>query len=201
MMAIGRSAAPRNAPTSHPPRRCATFELWRSGGYVARDDGGLYSAGPTLARLAASLRQSGPVDRLVDAAQPHLDRLAEETGESCYLALGDRKAATYVATAEGTYAVRHVGWIGQHVPLDGTAAGAALAEPGVVMMRTGAVEPGITALSLGLDSYEGLSAAVSVIGPKTRLDARTRRSVSRALETAVEALRRDLLIGGEESRA
>ena len=168
-------------------------------GYVARDDAGLYSAGPTLGRLAASLRETGPIDRLMNAAQPYLDRLASETGESCYLAVGDRNAATYVAAAEGTYAIRHVGWIGQTVPLEGTAVGAALAKPGRVTVRTGAVEPGITALSFGLERYEGLDAAISVIGPQARLGKQARGAVSSTLERFAESLRRDLLLSEADS--
>ncbi len=70
------------------------------------------------------------LDRLAATAQPHLDRLAERTGESAYLAVSDGRTGTYVATAESSRAIRHVGWVGQNVELTGTALGAALAEPG-----------------------------------------------------------------------
>ena len=56
-------------------------------GYVDRDGAGDYSAGPTILRIAASLRSGTVLDRLAATAQPHLDRLAEQTGESTYLAV------------------------------------------------------------------------------------------------------------------
>src|SRR6187200_183732 len=94
-------------------------------GYVDRDASGDYSAGPTILRIAASVRGATALDRLTATAQPHLDRLAERTGESTYLAVSDGRTATYVATAESSRAIRHVGWVGQNVALAGTALGAA----------------------------------------------------------------------------
>src|SRR6478735_2946653 len=90
-------------------------------GYVRRDGSGRYGAGPTVLRLAAALGDNGLLQRLTAAAQPHLDILAAATGESAYLAVSDGRTATYVATAESHRAIRHVGWVGQDVPLDGTA--------------------------------------------------------------------------------
>ena len=83
---------------------------------------------PATSPLAT--RRHGPLDRLVAVAQPHLDALAATTGESTYLAVSDGRIATYVATAESARAIRHVGWVGQNVDLDGTALGEALAAPG-----------------------------------------------------------------------
>ena len=45
-------------------------------GYVERDAGGLFSAGPTLRRLAAVVHDGGPLDRVIAAAQPRLEALA-----------------------------------------------------------------------------------------------------------------------------
>lgn len=168
-------------------------------GYVTRDDGRFW-AGPTFSRLAASVREGGPLDRLLAVAQSHLEALAADTGESTYLAIGDGRVATYVAAAESDRAIRHVGWIGQTVPLDGTAVGAALATPGTTIVRTGAVEPDITAISLGLAGGAGsgsevgdhLAAAVSVIGPAHRLDRRAATAAASALEASVERISGDL---------
>ena len=41
-------------------------------GYVDRDGAGDYSAGPTILRIAASLRSGTVLDRLAATAQPHL---------------------------------------------------------------------------------------------------------------------------------
>ena len=42
-------------------------------GYVDRDESGDFSAGPTILRIAASLRGGTVLDRLAAVAQPHLD--------------------------------------------------------------------------------------------------------------------------------
>jgi len=140
-------------------------------GYLVRDEAGAFSAGPTVLRIAASLHDDGPLERLVAVVQPHLDRLAAETGESAYLAVGDGSTATYVAVAEGTRRGRHVGWVGQDVPTDGSAVGEALAEPGTIRVRSGAVEPDVTAVSVGFPSTgpAGMRCALSVIGPSARV--------------------------------
>lgn len=165
-------------------------------GYLDRDPNGVFSAGPTLLRVAASLRDEGPLDRLIVAAQPHLDALAAETGESSYLAVSDGKTGTYVATAESNRAIRHVGWVGQNVTLEGTAVGEALESPGTVAVRTGAVESDITAVSLALPSTGKLGVAISVIGPKQRLDAVT-GPAEEALRRVVDDICRDLGIDPE----
>ncbi|MGI9606390.1 MAG: IclR family transcriptional regulator [Acidimicrobiales bacterium] len=161
-------------------------------GYLDRDDAGVFTAGPTVRRLAAAIHDGGPLDRLIDTAQPHLDSLAAETGESAYLAVGGRGVATYLATAESPRSIRHVGWVGQNLPLDGTAVGDALTSPGAPATRTGAVEPDITAISLALPPFESLGAAISVVGPAHRLDRKAQRVASAALALTVDALCLDL---------
>lgn len=161
-------------------------------GYLVRDETGLYSAGPTLLRMAAALHEYGPLDRLVAVAQPHLNSLAANTGESAYLAIGDKGTATYVATAESDRAIRHVGWVGQNVPLQGSAVGDALASPGVASVRTGAVEPDTTAISLALADSGKLRLALSVVGPEHRLNKKTTDHVKRILTQTAAELSRDL---------
>lgn len=161
-------------------------------GYVVRDAENTYSAGPTMLRLAAALRERGDLDRLVEAVQPHLDALAAATGESAYLAIADERVATYVATAESRRAIRHVGWIGQTVDLDGTAVGAAMRAPGSCTSRTGAVEPDITAISFGLPPIGPVGVALSLIGPAHRLGKRQRSAHEAALRAAAESVLRDL---------
>jgi urocanate hydratase len=144
-------------------------------GYLERDEQGRFHSGATLQRIAAALHDEDPLSGLVTAAQPHLHALATSTGESVYLVVSDGRTATYVATAESARAIRHVGWVGQNVPLDGTAAGAAFAKPGTVVVRTGAVEPDITAISLALDGHDTLDIAISIVGPDQRLRATDRQ--------------------------
>jgi DNA-binding IclR family transcriptional regulator len=165
-------------------------------GYVDRDEQGLFSAGPTIVRIGAALNDGGPLARLLAVAQPHLDELARCTGESTYLAVSDGRTATYVATAESTRAIRHVGWVGQNVTLNGTAVGEALRTPGTPIIRTGAVEPDITAVSCALDSGSEhtatLGVAVSVVGPSHRLSPDTQTAAVDALVDAVRRLTNDL---------
>jgi len=157
-------------------------------GYIDRDTSGQFSAGPTLLRIAASLHESGPLDRLVTVAKPILRQLVEDTGESTYLAVSDGATATYVATIESSRAIRHVGWIGQNITLDGSAVGAALAHPGTCAIRTGAVEPDITAVSCALPQTGKLGMAISVIGPQHRLGTNERVQIEAALTAATNKL-------------
>ncbi len=125
-------------------------------------------------------------------------QLAETTGESSYLAVSDGRTATYVATAESPRAIRHVGWVGQDVGLTDTALGAALAEPGIVATRTGAIEPDITAMSRALPDNDRIGIAVSVIGPQHRFTSAKRAEHRVALDRAVDALIAEWRINGED---
>ena len=167
-------------------------------GYVDRDPSGDFSAGPTILRIAAALRGGGLLDRLAAAAQPHLDHLAEQTGESAYVAVSDGRTGTYIAAAESTRAIRHVGWVGQQVTLDGSALGAALDQPGNIAIRTGAVESDITAMSLALGSPGKLGVALSIVAPTYRLGAIEQTAHSSRLTEAVHRLERDLRTTGED---
>ena len=167
-------------------------------GYVDRNDAGDFSPGPTIRRIAASLRNETFLERLVAIAQPHLVALAELTGESTYLALSDGRTASYVATAESIRAIRHVGWVGQDIPLDGSALGAALASPGTVQTRTGAIEPDITAMSRSLPTKDTLGIAMSIVGPSHRFGSEQITHHQSSLDNAVDALIQELHINGED---
>jgi len=167
-------------------------------GYVDRDESGDFSPGPTILRLAASLRGGTVLDRLAVVAQPHLDGLAEVTGESTYLAVSDGRTATYIAAAESPRAIRHVGWVGQNVDLRRSALGAALAEPGVTATLTGAVEADITAMSRALPSNGKVGIAVSIVGPEHRFTPERRAHHDAALNATVDALTQELHTNGED---
>lgn len=166
-------------------------------GYVQRDNDGEFSVGPTMIRLSATLKNAGELDQLMSQAQPHLDTLAQETGESTYLAVSDGRKATYISTAESSRSIRHVGGVGQILDLDDTAVGEALLVPGEVAVRTGAVEPDITGISLCVGPYSKMTVAISIVGPMHRLDSKTIKKASKALITAVDALQRALGIEQE----
>lgn len=161
-------------------------------GYVDRDDAGQFSAGPTMVRLATSLRDEGQLEWLIALTKPRLEALVESTGESSYLAVSDGRVATYVATVESPRAIRHVGWVGQNLPLAGTAVGAALTEVGSIATRTGAVEPDITAVSLAIATTWDFGVAISVVGPDHRLDRPSISNIENHLLIEVGGLIADL---------
>ena len=162
-------------------------------GYLSRDDAGQFSAGPTFVRLALTALRDGPAAHLIATARPHLDALAEATGESSYLAVRDGSEAVYVATTESERAVRHVGWVGRSVPLEGTAVGAALTNAGdAPYVNTGAAEPDVTGVVRGVIGTDGsVVAAISVLGPASRLDGEL-SSARVAVSEAADALAADL---------
>ena len=145
-------------------------------GYLIRDALGQYSVGPAFVRIALAAFQSGPYAQLTAAAQPGLERLAEATEESAYLAVRDRSEAVYIATVESRRAIRHVGWVGKSVPVEGTAVGAALLSeaptPGTrpeALFNTGAIEPDVTAVVAAIHGSSGVVGAFSILGPAERL--------------------------------
>ena len=145
-------------------------------GYLVRDENGQYSVGPTFLRIALSAFRSGPYARLTAAAQPHLEELVAITEESAYLAVRDGTTAVYIATVESPRAIRHVGWVGSSVPLEGTAIGASLlAAPQLSggsptpELNTGAIESDVTAVTAPIFGPSGVVGALSILGPTVRL--------------------------------
>lgn len=179
------AAAEADIPTSTALRH---LRVLTNRGYLVRDDRGRYSVGPGFVRIAAASFQSGPYARLIAAAQPGLERLAEVTEESAYLAVRDGNEAVYIATVESRRAIRHVGWVGKSVPLKGTAVGEALLSqapsPGVrstAVLNTGAIEPDVTAVVAPIHESTGVIGAFSVLGPAERM-------VGERLEVATAAV-------------
>jgi len=145
-------------------------------GFLDRSDAGAFSAGPEFIRLALHVTTNGPHARLAELVRPHLRQLTESTEESTYLAIRDGSNAIYTVCVEGTRAVRHVGWVGHTVPLAQSAVGAVLTtldrscQP---IIRTGAVEPDVTAVAVPVfGAGTAPIAAISVIGPTARLNGR-----------------------------
>ncbi len=161
-------------------------------GFVHRDDIGSFSAGPTFLRLAAAALESGPRAHLIALARPHLLELSKQTGESAYLAMREADHAVYLATEESTRAIRHTGWLGRMVPLVGTAVGEALHGEEGVRVRTGAVEPDITAAAIRIDSYAGAVVAITVVGPTHRMGETQLTEISVLLSDAAHQLGRSL---------
>lgn len=155
-------------------------------GLAVRGAGGDWEPGPELLRIARNLAAHATLPRL---AAPLLVEIAGATGESVYLAEPvDATTAVYVAMEAGSFAIRHVSWLGRAVPRRGSAVGQALAgrvdDDGVVVVED-AVEPGVTAVAAPVRGPGGaIEAAVSLVGPSFRLEgaalANARRSVAAA---------------------
>ena len=162
-------------------------------GYLVKGGSGTYSVGPAFVRTALAALQSGPYAQLTAAAQPELERLVEATEESAYLAVRDGSAAVYIATVEGRRAIRHVGWVGRSVPVDGTAVGKALLAPPLASgarpaptFNTGAIEPDVSAVCAPVHGSSGPIAALSVLGPTDRLaGVRLQTAADAVVEAAV----------------
>lgn len=155
-------------PASTALRLLRTLE---STGFVVRDDRGFFRPGPRMIQLGAAAlgRQS-----LVGKAEPSLQRIVAETGESAYISvLGPGDTALYVGMVEGTYAVRHTSWVGRTVPLEGSAVGAALRgvvpKLGYIALRS-SVEPDVTAIAAPIRRPGGIAGAISLVGPTYRID-------------------------------
>lgn len=140
-------------------------------GFVSRTPEGRFTAGPTLTRLGLRAAGRSPLAVL---AEPHLRALARELEESAYLAVrSDAAHGVYLAQAPSPLAIRHVSWLGELVPLEGTALGAALegrVDADGVAVRTDAVEVGVTAVAAPVRGPGGNPVgALSLLGPAFRL--------------------------------
>lgn len=127
-------------------------------GYVRQQPNRRYALGPRLIRLGES------ASRLLGSwARPHLERLAEETGETANMALLDGDEAVYVAQAPSRHSVRMFTEVGRRVLPHSTGVGKALLahlpdeEVRALLSRTGmpaATERTITSPDVFLEALE-----------------------------------------------
>ena len=83
-------------------------------GFASAPQGRRLGTGPRVAGIARNLVSHATLPRL---AAPVLAEIAGATGESVYLAEPvDANSAVYVAMEAGSYAIRHVSWLGRSVP-------------------------------------------------------------------------------------
>jgi urocanate hydratase len=173
-------------PASTALRLLRTLE---SAGFVSRDDGGSFRAGPRMIQLGATAVGRNELVRL---ARPALDRIGTATRESAYLSIrGVGDTAIYIAQVEGTHAVRHSSWIGRAVPLEGLAVGLVLRgeipEEGYVAGRD-RLEPDVTAIVAPVRYPGGIAGALSVLGPTYRIDPATMHAYGRIVATEAAAV-------------
>jgi IclR family acetate operon transcriptional repressor len=170
-------------PASTALRLLRTLE---SAGFVSRDDGGSFRAGPRMIQLGATAIGRNELARL---ARPALDRIGSATRESAYLSIrGVGETVVYIAQVEGTHAVRHRSWIGRAVPMEGLAVGQVLrgeVPPAGYVAAPDRLEPDVTAIVAPVRFPGGIAAALSVLGPTYRIDQATMHDYGRIV--AVEA--------------
>jgi IclR family acetate operon transcriptional repressor len=186
--AISLSDAARSSALA-PSTALRLLRTLEGSGFVRRDNEGMFHAGPRIIQLGATAlgRQE-----LIKAAEPGLRRIVDASGESCYLSiLGTGDRALYVGMVEGTHAVRHTSWVGRTIPLQGTAAGAALrgevGESGYVVVRS-IVEPDVSAVAAPITWPGGVIGAISVVGPTYRIDEERADAFGRLVCTEARAL-------------
>jgi IclR family acetate operon transcriptional repressor len=140
--------------------------------FVRRDEEGQFTAGPRIVQIGARVLAN---ESLITLAEPSLQHVVAQTGESCYLSVrGAGDTALYIAIVEGTHSVRHASWVGRSIPLEGSAAGAALTgrAPGAgFVVVTQGVEDDTTAIAAPVVIGDRIVAALSVVVPTYRTNA------------------------------
>jgi IclR family transcriptional regulator, acetate operon repressor len=177
-------------PTSTALRLLRSLEV---SGLISRNAAGLFSAGPRLLQLGAQAlsRQS-----LVGMAAPALARLVAACGETAYLAIpGPDGSAVYAGMVEGRHSIRHTGWVGRSIPLEGSAVGAVFRDRASLagwVQASSAVEPDVTAIAAPIrrPSPGGtvVTAALSVVGPVYRIDPGAAARIGNLVRSEAELL-------------
>ncbi len=174
-----------------------------SAAFVERDGSGSYHGGGRLIEIALNMMSRSPLYR---AADPHLAALRDETGESAYLGVhGPGNTVIYARLAETDRAVRHQGWLGKTVPLEGTAIGTALQDgcgPEGYFTTTHTMEEGVTAIAATIHWPDGsVAAAVSVVGPTYRISDDLAAQYGAAVARHARALTQYLRSGSHDVQA
>jgi urocanate hydratase len=165
------------APGSLTPRQIAALEelpksvvdcvlpLLEEGDFLHAEPDGTYSLGLELVSLASRVAF---VDALRIASRAHLEQLRDATRETASLIIRDGDHGLYVDQVESRHVLRVGSWVGRRVPLEGTATGAAFADPSTSHLMRDAVEPGVTSIACALHVPEQ-EAAIGILAPGWRL--------------------------------
>ena len=148
---------------------------------------GTYSLGLELVSLASRVAH---VDTLRIASRAHLAQLRDATHETASLIIRDGDHGLYVDQVESRHVLRVGSWVGRRVPLEGTATGAAFADPSTSHLARDAVEPGVTSIACALD-VPHQDAAISILAPGWRI----REFGEERARQIVEAIARKLALG------
>ena len=101
---------------------------------LERDGDGGFRPGPLFSVYAV---RHDPVDALVRAAQPVLERIAERTGETVNFAVPQGDGVSQVAQIDSTYMVGTTNWVGVDVPPHCSALGKVMYAYGALPLPTG----------------------------------------------------------------
>jgi DNA-binding IclR family transcriptional regulator len=164
-----------------------------SRGLIRRAKDGRYWTGPRMFAVAAAAMRGLPVYEL---AEPHLNQLCAETGESSYLVMPvDEGRAVYIRQVQSRSSIRHASWLGRTIESTGTATGAALSgdvHEGFAVNR-GSIEPDAATAAAPVYSASGeIEAAISVIAPSFRLSDQRLIEVGRLVAARAGALSTEL---------
>ena len=83
-------------------------------GLVRRDDAGRFRPGEMFVRFAW---RGGAEAGLTEVAQPYLDRLGRDTGETVNLGVGRDGMVEQIAQVDSVYLIGATNWLGRAVPL------------------------------------------------------------------------------------
>jgi len=159
-------------------------------GLLRRDGEARYLPGLRLIALGRAATGALP---LAEAAQPVLEQLRDDTGESAQLYVRDGDGRVCVATAESAHGLRTIVGLGAVLDLHRGSAGAVLREEERARRRgwaesVGEREAGVASVSAPVLDRGRVVAAISVSGPLER----TSRQPGRRYAAAVVAAARRL---------
>jgi urocanate hydratase len=120
-----------------------------------------------------------------------LVRLRDASGETANLVVLDEGQAFYIDQVESRHALRHSGWVGRHIPVEGTATGMALADNSKAHAVTDSIEAGVTAIVCGVKGTNS-PAAVGITGPTWRMKEAGLRRLSLVVEATASETGADL---------
>ena len=139
--------------------------LLKESDLVHAESDGTYSLGLEVVSLASKVTY---VDTLRIASRAHLEQLRDATSETATLIIRDGDHGLYIDQVESRHVLRISSWVGRRVSLEGTATGAAFADPSTSHLVRDAVELGVTSIACALNVPQR-DAAVSVLAPGWRL--------------------------------
>lgn len=174
-------------PVSTAARLLASLE---SRDLLRRGADGRYWAGARMFAVAAAAMRGLSVYEL---AEPHLEELSAQTGESTYLVVRvDEQHGVYIRQVQSRSSIRHASWLGRTIELAGTATGAAFDDRELVdgyAVNRGAIEPDAATAAAPVRSAGGeIEAVMSVIAPSFRLSDQRLMEIGRLVAAHAQAL-------------